>query len=76
LSKKHRDHGPDPVSIGFPFVQKFNDDHLDIVNGTSGNLFLGNVDDLGVIADGTLDLDCFGFVSHTPSRIVKQYTIG
>jgi hypothetical protein len=66
----------DPASIGFTFIQKFANDHLDIVDRTSGYLFLRNVNDFGVVADGTLDLYCFGFISHTPSPESMQYTIG
>jgi hypothetical protein len=52
------------ASIGFPLVEEFPDDHLDLVDGALGNLFDGKVNDFGVVAEGTLDLDSLNFFSH------------
>jgi len=70
---KSRCHGSNPASIGLTFVQKFAYDHLNVVDRTSGDFLFWNVYDLGVIADGTLDLDCLDFISHTP--LPKKYAI-
>jgi hypothetical protein len=62
-----------PASVGFSLIQKFADDHLNVVDGTSGNLFLRDINDLGMIAKRALNLYCFNFISHNP--LPERYVI-
>jgi hypothetical protein len=62
-----------PASVGFSLIQKFADDHLNVVDGTSGNLFLRDINDLGMIAKRALNLYCFNFISHNP--LPERYAI-
>lgn len=48
-------------SIGFAFVEKFGYRHADLTLGTQGQVFDWKIDDLGIAASGTNDLDRFPF---------------
>jgi hypothetical protein len=46
---------------------------LGAIDRATRDLFLRNIDDLGMVTDGTLDLYSLGFVSHTP--LPRKYAI-
>jgi len=48
-------------------MQKLGDHHLPAAFGALGNLFLGEVDDFGMLALGAYHLDGFRLVSHGAS---------
>jgi hypothetical protein len=51
-------------SIGFAFVEKFPDHHLNVAFRTFENFFFRDINDLGIFALGAFDFYCFLFFSH------------
>ena len=51
-------------SIGFAFVEKFPDHHLNFAFRTFEDFFFRNINDLGFFALGAFDFNCFLFFFH------------